>query len=402
MQKVTQATVKTLRLRVKDKHAKMLCAQAREVNMVWNFVNELSMKHTERTGKFFSSYDLHPYIRGAGKEGLSLHSQTLQGVAEEYVTRRKQFKKRRLSWRKSGGVRRSLGWIPFKASATQYRNGQVLYQGKPISLWDSYGLSNFDLGAGSFAEDARGRWYFNVMVTSQGWPKSSNISNIKTEAIGIDLGLKDFLVTSDGLKIEAQQFYRDLEPKLAIAQRAGKKARVRCLHAKITNRRKDHLHKLTTALVGRHQAIFLGDVDSSKLIKTNMAKSVLDAGWSAARTMLRYKCDDAGVWFKEVNESYSTQECGSCGARTGPKGQAGLKERTWTCSVCLTHHDRDLNSASVIKARGLVWLEQEFSKEISTTVEAKVGEAVVNKDSGATGIMAGVGHDPLAVGISAV
>ena len=133
-----------------------------------------------------------------------------------------------------------------------------------------------------------------------------------------------------------------------------------------------------------------------------MAKSVLDAGWSAARTMLRYKCDDAGVWFKEVNESYSTQECGSCGARTGPKGQAGLKERTWTCSVCLTHHDRDLNSASVIKARGLVWLEQEFSKEISTTVEAKVGEAVVNKDSGATGIMAGVGHDPLAVGISAV
>ena len=122
-----------------------------------------------------------------------------------------------------------------------------------------------------------------------------------------------------------------------------------------------------------------------------MAKSVLDAGWSAARTMLKYKCDDAGVWFKEVNESYSTQECSSCGARTGPKGQSGLGERTWTCSVCLTHHDRDLNSAKVIKARGLVWLEQGFS----ATVEARAGKAVVNKNSQGFG----VGHDPLGVGI---
>jgi putative transposase len=275
----------------------------------------------------------------------------------------------------------------------------VVLFGQPICLWDSYGLSSYELGCGSISEDARGRWYLNVAVTSPGWPKSQNLDDIRTEAIGIDLGLKDLIACSDGFTIEAQQFYRDLEPKLASAQRAGKKVRVKSIHAKIANRRKDHLHKLTTSLVGRHQAIFVGDVSSSKLSKTNYAKSVLDAGWSACRTMLKYKCDDAGVWFKEIDESYSTQECSSCGARTGPKGLDGLNVRTWSCSVCLMNHDRDLNSAKVIRARGLIWLEEEFSKEISTTREVKAVEAVVNKGLGTLCAESGVGHDPLFVGI---
>lgn len=362
--------------------------------MVWNFCNDLSFKHTQRTGKFFSSYDIQKYTNGATKEGLNLHSQTVQAIADEYVTRRKQFKKIKLAWRVSNpkSARRSLGWIPFKTSAIRYRQGQVVLFGQPISLWDSYGLSSYELGSGSISEDARGRWYLNVTVTSPGWPKSQNLDQVRSDAIGIDLGLKDLLACSDGFTVEAQQFYRDLKPKLAVAQRTGKKARVRSIHAKIANRRKDHLHKLTTSLVGRYQAIFVGDVSSSKLVKTSMAKSVLDAGWSAARTMLRYKCDDAGVWFKEINESYSTQECGSCGARTGPRGLSGLNTRTWTCLVCLTNHDRDTNSAKVIKARGLVWLEAEFENEISATREAKAGEAVVNKGLGTQCAESGAGQ----------
>ena len=371
--------------------------------MVWNFCNDLSSKVFERERRFISAFDLHPYTKGAGDAGLDLHSQTIQAIGEEFVTRRKQFKKIKLAWRVSNrkSARRSLGWIPFKASAIRYRNGQVIFNGVVLSMWDSYGLSRYELGSGSISEDARGRWYLNVTVTSPGWPKSINLAELKTDAVGIDLGLKDLIACSDGTTVEAQKFYRDLEPKLAVAQRAGKKARVRSIHAKIANRRKDHLHKLTTALVGKHQAIFVGDVSSSKLSKTNQAKSVLDAGWSTCRTMLKYKCDDAGVWFSEINESYSTQECGSCGARTGPKGRAGLNERAWSCTVCLTKHIRDLNSANVIRARGLVWLEKEFS----SAVEAKASEAVVNKDSDAVSncsTMAGVGHGPLVVGIPAL
>jgi IS605 OrfB family transposase len=291
---------------------------------------------------------LHRYTAGATKEGLSLHSQTVQAVNEEYVSRRWQFKKPRMAWRKSSGARRSLGWIPVKASALRYKGGQVWYCGQPLSLWDSYGLHQHALGTGSFSEDSRGRWYLNVTVKVRTVSKSA-----ATRVIGIDLGLKDFLVTSDGVKADAHRFYRDLAPDISAAQRANKKQRVKALHAKVANRRKDTLHKLSTTLVREYGAIFVGNVNASGLVQTRGAKSVLDAGWSAFRTMLQYKCADAGVWFDEVNEAFSTQTCSCCASRTGPKGITGLGIREWQCSVCGTVHDRDVNAARNILATGL-------------------------------------------------
>jgi len=341
------ALTKTLRLRVKDKHAKMLSAQAREVNFVWNFVNELSEKHTIRTGKFFSAYDLNQYTSGATKEGLILHSQTVQAINEEFVTRRLQFRKRRLSWRKSSGSRRSLGWIPFKKVAISYRGGQLRYMGHAISLWDSYGLADYQLGAGSFSEDSRGRWYINITV------KAEKVYNEATESVGIDLGLKECAVASDGQRLIGRN-YRKLEAQLGIAQRANKKARVKALHAKIKNRRKDQLHQFSTMLTREYGAIFVGNVSSSKLIKTKMAKSTLDAGWSSLKTMLEYKSAYAGVVFEEINEAYTTQTCSCCGeiSDNSPKGRAGLRIREWTCSDCGSVNDRDLNAAKNILALG--------------------------------------------------
>ncbi|MFK4135967.1 hypothetical protein ACI2KR_27335 [Pseudomonas luteola] len=94
---------KTLKVRVRDKHAPLLRQMARSVNFVWNYLNELSQRSIRERGGFLSAYDFHPYTKGAAKE-LGLHSQTLQCIAAEYVTRRKQFKKVRLNWRKSAGV----------------------------------------------------------------------------------------------------------------------------------------------------------------------------------------------------------------------------------------------------------------------------------------------------------
>jgi putative transposase len=81
---------------------------------------------------------------------------------------------------------------------------------------------------------------------------------------------------------------------------------------------------LDTDLVKDNGAIFVGNVNASALAKTRQAKSVLDAGWSAFRTMLQYKCDDAGVWFAEVAEAFSAQTCNVCNSRAGPKGREGL------------------------------------------------------------------------------
>ena len=346
-----QLTERTLHCRVRDKHARWLLEQARAVNFVWNYDNELSAKVLEREGRFLSGFDLHTYTRGATKAGLELHSQTVQAVNEEYARRRKQAQKARLRWRVSDRNRSnySLAWIPFKKSAIRYRNGQLHFQGMPIGLWDSYRLSQYELGPGCFAEDARGRWYLNIIVKRK---RATEGVLPLSRAVGIDLGLKDFLATSDALKVEAQQFYRDQEQSLAIAQRAGKKARVRAIHARIKQRRKDFLHKLSTRLVREHGAIFVGNVNAAALSQTRQAKSVLDAGWSAFRTMLRYKCDDARVWFDEVDEAYSTQTCSACSARCGPKGIAGLGIREWRCKQCEAVHDRDVNAARNILAAG--------------------------------------------------
>ena len=341
--------VRTLRVRIKDKHAAWLNSQAREVNFVWNYCNELSHRSIREHGKFLSAYDIQKYTSGSTKEGLSLLAQSVQCITDEYVTRRKQFRKSKLRWRVSDRKKsnRSLGWIPFKTGNVKYKAGQVFFNGKLFSLWDSYGLGDYALGAGSFSEDTRGRWYLNVTVKRE---KSSPSQGRKS--VGIDLGLKDFLATSDGVKVEGNSFYRDLEEDIAKAQRTGKKERVRALHAKVKNRRKDALHKLSTALVEQYGAVFVGNVDSSKLAKTRMAKSVLDAGWTTFRTMLRYKCDDAGVWFDEVPEQHSSVTCSVCKSRTGPTGLVGLRMREWTCRACGTAHDRDINAARNILAAG--------------------------------------------------
>lgn len=335
---------KTLKIRVKDKHSKILDQQSKAVNFVWNYINELSSRSIRERGVFLSAFDIHPYTKGANKE-LGLHSQTLQCIAKEYVTRRKQFKKARLNWRKSGGAKRSLGWIPINTGAAKWKNGQIYFNGQYFGIWDSYGLSQFTFKTASFNEDARGRWYFNVVVEVEAEQSKG------TASVGIDLGCKEAAIDSNGQGVKGRQ-YRKLEQQLGLAQRANKKQRVKAIHAKIKHRRSDDLHKYSRKLVNENAAIFVGNVNSQALVKTKMAKSVLDAGWGMLKTMLEYKCDHAGIVFEEVNEAYTTQTCSCCGSRqNSPKGRAGLGIREWTCECGVTHN-RDINAAKNILAVG--------------------------------------------------
>jgi len=340
--------IKTLRVRIKDRHCALLSAMAREVNFVWNYVNELSSRSIRERGQFLSGYDIDAFTKGASRAGLQINSQTVQAVSAEYVVRRKQFKKTRLAWRKSGGARRSLGWIPVKGQTVKFRNGQLVYAGHHFKIWDSYGLSQYKFKAGSFSEDTRGRWYFNIAVEVEAKPSAG------TAAVGVDLGLKTTATASNGDCLEAGRFYRDREKKLAVAQRARKKARVKAIHAKIKNRRKDALHKFSRQLVNENALVVVGNVKSNPLTQTRMAKSVLDAGWHMLKTMLEYKCDHAGSVFMEVDEQYTTQTCSNCGSLpdSRPKGIAGLGIREWTCDACGAHHDRDVNAARNILAAG--------------------------------------------------
>lgn len=223
---------KTLKLRIKDKHVAWLRSLAREVNTVFNFCNEVSMRASNPFSgkpKWLSGYDLQKLVAGAtrGEDALSIPSQTLQQVCEEYATRRKQFKKRRLNWRVSNpkSSKYSLGWLPFKKGAVVYKGGQVRYAGKLLGLWDSYGLENFEFRAGSFSEDSRGRWYLNVAVQV---PEFCGPKLPVKSAVGIDLGLKECAVVSDGQRLEGR-WYRAAEKQLATAQRANNKKQVKSI-----------------------------------------------------------------------------------------------------------------------------------------------------------------------------
>lgn len=353
------STLKTLSVRVKDKHAKVLSHMAFEVNQAWNLANELSYEAWHipvpevgwMQGAWLSAFDIQKTLAGINKaRGWLIGSATIQEVIAVHGKSRRQFRTSKLRWRVSNGAKRNLGWIPFKARAARFEGGKVRFAGQSFGVWDSYGLDDDKFRAGSFAQDARGRWYFNICVEA---PVENRLPS-GTTAIGIDLGLKDVATCSDGKRLEARRPYRTLEAKLGIAQRAGKTDRVRAIHAKIRNRRKDALHQFSSRLVKANAAIFVGNVSSARLAKTRMAKSVLDAGWSMLRTQLQYKAIAQGVVFEEVNEAYTTQSCSCCGSigQSSPKGRAGLGIREWACVDCGAVHDRDINAARNILALG--------------------------------------------------
>ena len=329
---------KTLKVRVKDKHKKLLQRMSVEVNQVWNYANDLSRRSIIEKKVWLSGFDINNHTSGASKEFNYIGSNTIQETAEEYVKKRNQAKRVKLKFRKSFGRKRSLGWIPFNCRSCVYMNGQIRFMGNFFSLWDSYGLGDYKFRAGCFTEDARGRWYFCVAVRV-----SLQESNNKS-AIGVDLGLKDAAVCSNGVRLESGQ-YRSLESDLGIAQRANNKSRARNINAKIKNRRKDEQHKFTRDIVNSCGAVYIGGVSTQFLIKTN-AKSAHDVGHYSLKTMMQYKCQQAGVRYEEVNEMYTTQTCSSCGliGDNSPKGRAGLGIRQWECE-CGSLHDRDINAA---------------------------------------------------------
>jgi putative transposase len=114
----------------------------------------------------FTAYDLQKILKIIKPErGFIVHSTTIQEVIAVHAKSRKQFKTDKLRWRVSGGARRSLGWVPFKSGAAKWKSGQVYFAGHSFKVWDSYGLSNFEFRSGSFSQDARGRWYFNSVVS---------------------------------------------------------------------------------------------------------------------------------------------------------------------------------------------------------------------------------------------
>jgi putative transposase len=337
----------TFKYRVKDgSAARRLRRQARAVNQVWNFccATQREAENRRRAGRNLrwpSAYDLIRLCTGSGAE-LGLHSDTVQTICRQFAASR-DARRRCPRFRASGGPKRALGWIPFIPRAVKIEGEAAIYLGGKYRFWKSREWpGNFK--AGCFVQDARGRWYISLQCeVSEDLPTGAG-------QIGIDLGLKILATCSDGTKIPALQHYRQYEAALAKAQRARNSRRVKAIHAKIANARRHHLHGQSTRIARENELIVVGNVSPTKLTKTRMAKSVLDASWSVLRSQLAYKARRHGARYIEADERWTTQTCSCCGVipASSPKGMGALGIRHWVCSCCGSAHDRDLNAAKNI------------------------------------------------------
>jgi putative transposase len=202
------------------------------------------------------------------------------------------------------------------------------------------------------------RWYAIFSVERQVISPNINTSN----AIGIDVGLNKYAVLSNGLEYENPRFLRKKEKSLKKAQRILSKKkkgsanyikqvqRVRQLHEKVANQRKDFLHKLSYNLSKEYSVIAVENLNIRNMVRNRkLSKSIYDAGWGMFRNMLVYKCVNQGGVLIRVEPKYSSQDCSCCGNRV----KKSLSIRTHVCTKCGTVLDRDHNASLNILQRGL-------------------------------------------------
>lgn len=249
----------------------------------------------------------------------------------------------------------------FMGNAFSFRDGVLTLakMSEPLDIvWSRRLPDGASPSSVTVSRDRAGRWFVSILVED-----TVHDAPATDSAVGLDAGITSLVTLSTGEKVTNPRHEKRDRARLRRAQQAVNrkqkgsanrekaKARVARIHARIADRRRDHLHKLSTRIIRENQTVVIEDLSVRNMVRNHsLARSISDASWSELRTMLEYKADWYGREVIAIDRWYpSSKTCSACGAIVE---KLPLNVREWTCR-CGAHHDRDVNAAKTILAAGL-------------------------------------------------
>jgi putative transposase len=283
--------------------------------------------------------------------------QTLRHLQGAFVA----FWEKRAKYPRFKSRKRGKASAEYTRSAFRWRDGQLTLakMAEPLDIrWSRPLPDGAEPSTVTVSHDPAGRWHVSILV-------ETTIEQLPAIAaqVGVDAGITSLVTLSTGEKITNPRHEKRDRARLALAQkrlarkqkssnnRAKARRHVARVHARIADRRRDLLHKLSTRLIRENQVVVIEDLTVRNMVKNRrLARSISDASWAELRSMLDYKADWYGRELVVIDRWYpSSKTCSSCGHLLD---SLPLKVREWTCPGCGTVHDRDVNAATNILAAG--------------------------------------------------
>lgn len=317
------------------------------------------VSHAE-TDKMLTGWKRDPetlWLAEPSKGPLQATLRNLQGAYDKFWRKQARYPR----FKKKGRTKDSATYY---SNCFTYREGRIKLakQSEPLEIrWSRPLPEGAKPSQVTVSRDSADRYFISILVeeTLTELPETD-------QSVGLDAGINSLYTLSTGEKIANPRHERRDRAKLAKAQRdlsrkqkgSANRNRARLkvakIHARIADRRRDHLHKLSTRMVRENQVIAIEDLSVRNMVKNrNLARAISDASWSEFRTMLEYKAEWYGREVVAIDRFYpSSKTCSACGAI---QQKMPLNIREWTCQ-CGAIHDRDVNAAKNIQAVGLAVL----------------------------------------------